>query len=175
MCEHSRRRYAARVVSSRGIPEPRMSQLPTNPILAALPGPSVIGVYQQDSPSMLPRTHVVPRPPACPELLTSAQSYQRLSSAANESNRSACAACAILKSFVGCNDRYTDCGQEPGVASLDRSGLDVSGALPRCSRERPRTSCSLRFGERGLTKANRSSYGSTMMTPFWPIARCGVQ
>ncbi len=38
MCEHSRRRYAARaVLSSNGIPEPRMSQLPTNPILAALP------------------------------------------------------------------------------------------------------------------------------------------
>ena len=37
MCEHSRRRYAARVATSRnGIPEPRMSQLPTNPILAAL-------------------------------------------------------------------------------------------------------------------------------------------
>jgi len=30
-------------------------------------------------------------------------------------------------------------------------------------------------GERGRTKANRASYGSTMMTPFWPIARCGVQ
>ena len=39
-----------------------MSQLPTNPILAALPSESVIGVYQQDSPSMLPRAHVVPRP-----------------------------------------------------------------------------------------------------------------
>jgi len=38
MCEHSRRRYAARaVLSGNGIPEPRMSQLPTNPILAALP------------------------------------------------------------------------------------------------------------------------------------------
>jgi hypothetical protein len=38
MCEHSRRRYAARVViSPNGIPEPRMSQLPTNLLLAALP------------------------------------------------------------------------------------------------------------------------------------------
>jgi hypothetical protein len=38
MCEHSRRRYAARaVLNINGIPEPRMSQLPTNPILAALP------------------------------------------------------------------------------------------------------------------------------------------
>ena len=38
MCEHARRRYAARAVQgSDGIPESRMSQLPTNPILAALP------------------------------------------------------------------------------------------------------------------------------------------
>ena len=37
MCEHSRRRYAAWVGRSTRIPEPRMSQLPTNPILAALP------------------------------------------------------------------------------------------------------------------------------------------
>ena len=37
MCEHSRRRYAARVVRSTGIPEPGMRQLPTNPLLAALP------------------------------------------------------------------------------------------------------------------------------------------
>ncbi len=37
MCEHSRRRYAARVVRTSGIPESRMSQLPTNPMLAALP------------------------------------------------------------------------------------------------------------------------------------------
>ena len=37
---------------------------------------------------MLPRTHVVPRPPACTELLTPAQSYQRPSSVASESNKS---------------------------------------------------------------------------------------
>jgi hypothetical protein len=36
MCEHSRRRYVVRVVCSNGIPESRMSQLLTNPILAAL-------------------------------------------------------------------------------------------------------------------------------------------
>jgi hypothetical protein len=37
MCEHSRRRYAACHLQSCRIPVPRMSQLPTNPILAALP------------------------------------------------------------------------------------------------------------------------------------------
>jgi hypothetical protein len=38
MCEHSRRRYAACSNTRwRRIPEPRMSQLTTNPILAALP------------------------------------------------------------------------------------------------------------------------------------------
>ena len=37
MCEHARRRYAAWVGRNTGIPESRMSQLPTNPLLAALP------------------------------------------------------------------------------------------------------------------------------------------
>ena len=38
MCEHARRRYAAcRHTSTSRIPEPRMSQLPTKPLLAALP------------------------------------------------------------------------------------------------------------------------------------------
>ena len=64
MCEHSRRRDAARAVTSRnGIPESRMSQLPTN----ALRGQRCqcalrIGADQPDQPSMLPRAHVVPRP-----------------------------------------------------------------------------------------------------------------
>ena len=38
---------------------------------------------------MLPRTLVVPRPPACTELLTPAQSYQRPSSPAREQDKSA--------------------------------------------------------------------------------------
>ena len=35
MCEHARRRYAGRAGLSTGIPESRMSQLPTHPLLAA--------------------------------------------------------------------------------------------------------------------------------------------
>ena len=36
MCEHARRRYAGRAGRTTGIPDPRMSQLPTHPLLAAL-------------------------------------------------------------------------------------------------------------------------------------------
>ena len=57
---------------------------------------------------MLPRAHVVPRPPASDarnELLTPAQSYQRPSSAADESNMSAVAARAIRRSTVSCSTR----------------------------------------------------------------------
>ncbi len=50
--EHSRWRYAARDLG-REIPVPRMSQLPTNPILDRSGTPVLTGVYQQDSPSML--------------------------------------------------------------------------------------------------------------------------
>ena len=71
------------------IPVPRMSQLPTNPILAALARlGSLIGVYQQDSSSKPPQAHVTLTAPASPitisggyarnqSPLTPAQSYQR--------------------------------------------------------------------------------------------------
>ena len=59
--EHSQRRYAAGVGRSTGIPEFGMSQRPTNPLLGQrCRVTSVIGVYQQDQPSMLPRAQVVP-------------------------------------------------------------------------------------------------------------------
>lgn len=41
--------------AAREIPEPRMSQLPTNPILDRSGTPVLTGEYQQDSPSMLLR------------------------------------------------------------------------------------------------------------------------
>lgn len=60
--EHSRERYAARSICCE-IPVPRMRQLPTNPILdrsGTCARQVLTGVYQQDSPSMLPQAHAVP-------------------------------------------------------------------------------------------------------------------
>ena len=63
MDEHAPERYGACSTPYSKIPESRMSQLPTHPILAALRSLSVSGVYQQDSPSKLPPTRAVPSPP----------------------------------------------------------------------------------------------------------------
>ncbi|GEM_PF-6270569 len=78
---------------------------------------------------MLPRAHVVPRPLQCKDLnalLTPAQSYQRYSSLASESNKSACGACAILESIDECSVCYT-AGE--GISPTAPAARDVSHSL----------------------------------------------
>ena len=85
----------ARCVHCGGIPVPRTSQLPTNPILAAPAGRLLTGVYQQDSSSKPPPAPLAsPRRSANDEhlharfgCLTIIQSYQRLAFCCERSNR----------------------------------------------------------------------------------------
>ena len=89
MCELARRRYAARAVtSSNGIPVPRMSQLLTYPLLVALP--TSVGNRRISAGSTVDAASAPHRTMTTAwHCLTPAQSYQRQSSAAKDSNKSA--------------------------------------------------------------------------------------
>ena len=91
--------------AAREIPEPRMSQLPTNPILDRSGTSVLTGEYQQDSPSMLPQATRPHRP------LTPAQSYQRPSSAAELLAERASGGRARLRSTVRAQPHARSLGQ----------------------------------------------------------------